>query len=142
MTADLTPVQKGTILLLSGSKEHIYFICNDPVFYPKLVKETFLAVNLTSISDAFEPDRTCILDVGDHPFVRHPSYIFYRRAEIFGAETVTNRITAGDIRVHQPCEDITFQRILDGFSVSPHVKPVIRNYYQRYCVPVVPDAVA
>ncbi|EIF0102212.1 hypothetical protein LEX56_004686 [Salmonella enterica] len=135
MTVDFSPVQKGTILLLSGSKEHIFFICNDPVYYPKMVKETFLAVNLTSITDAFEPDHSCVLDVGDHPFIRHSSYVFYRRAEIFGAETVIHGVTSGDIRVHQPCEESTFQRILTGFEISPHVKPVIRNYYQKYCVP-------
>lgn len=135
MTTGFSPVQKGTILLLSGAKEHIFFICNDPVFYPRLNKNTFLAVNLTSVSEEFESDNTCILNVGDHPFVKHPSYIFYRRAEIFGTETVTNGVSAGDIRVHQPCEIATFQRILDGFAVSPHVTPKIKGYYQRYCVP-------
>lgn len=132
---DFTPVQKGTILLLSGSKEHIFFICNNPVFYPPLVKETFLAVNLTSLSDSSETDTSCLLDIDDHPFIRHPSYIFYRRAEIFGAQTVIQQVAAGDIRAHQPCDERVFHRILNGFAISPHVKPRIRNYYYRYCVP-------
>ncbi len=135
---DFTPLQKGTILLLSGAKEHLFFICNDPVFYPPLVKETFLAVNLTSITDLSETDTTCLLDSGDHPFIRHPSYIFYRRADIFGAETIIQQVTAGDIRVHQPCENNVFQRILNGFALSPHVRPKIKSYYHRYCTTSLP----
>ncbi|WP_333894959.1 hypothetical protein [Atlantibacter hermannii] len=140
MTADFNPVQKGTIMLLSGSKEHLFFICNDPVFYPKLAKESFLAVNLTSIAAGIEPDSSCLLNVGDHPFVRHPSYVLYRRAEIFGADSVIQRVSAGDIRIHDPCSEGTFQRILGGFNVSPHVRPVIKNYYQKYCVQTVSSA--
>lgn len=135
MTANFEPVQKGTILLLSGSKEHIFFICNDPVFYPRLTKDCFLAVNLTSICHEIEHDPTCVLGVGDHPFVRHPSYIFYRRAEILGADTIIQQVASGDIRTHEPCEEETFQRILDGFDISPHVTPKVRSYYQKYCLP-------
>jgi hypothetical protein len=140
MTQEFSPVQKGTIMLLSGSKEHLYFICNDPVFYPRLACDSFLAVNLTSVTEGIESDPTCLLNVGDHPFVRHPSYVFYRRAEIFGAATVIQSVSSGDIRIHDPCSDGTFQRILDGFNVSPHVKPLIKNYYQKYCVPSVSSA--
>ncbi|HBL9999454.1 TPA: hypothetical protein LT059_004016 [Salmonella enterica subsp. enterica serovar Kodjovi] len=129
-----TPVKRGTILLLSGSKEHIYFICNDPVFYPHLAKDSFLAVNLTSVDKGFEIDPTCILNVGDHPFVRHPSYIFYQRAQIFGVDTVIRQVISGDIRVHQSCGEETFRRILAGFNVSPYVNPKVKAYYQKYCV--------
>lgn len=134
MTADFSPVKKGTILLLSGSKEHIYFICNDPVFYPKIAKTSFLAVNLTSIVEGVEHDPTCVLNVGDHSFVKHPSYIFYGKADIFGVETIAGQVQSGDIRIHHPCEDSTFQRILAGFTQSSFVKPKILNYYQKYCV--------
>lgn len=132
--SSFTPVKRGTILLLSGSKEHIYFICNDPVFYPRLTKECFLAVNLTSIGSGFEIDNTCVLNVGDHPFVKHPSYIFYQRAEILGADTVTRQVISGDIRTHEPCSEKTFLRILNGFTASPYTTPNILNYYQKYCI--------
>ncbi|HHA1934672.1 hypothetical protein ACEV60_21430 [Enterobacter ludwigii] len=129
-----TPVKKGSILLLSGPKEHIYFICNDPVFYPQLARDSFLAVNLTSVGGGYEIDHSCLLDVGDHPFVKHPSYIFYQRAQIFGVDTVMRQVIAGDIRTHQPCEDDTFRRILSGFDISPYVNPKIKSYYQKYCI--------
>lgn len=129
-----TPVKRGSILLLSGSKEHLYFICNDPVFYPSLGKDTFLAVNLTSVVPEIKFDTTCVLDRGDHPFIQHPSYIFYQRAEIFGVDTVTQQVISGDIRTHQLCDKTVFRRVLSGFECSEHVKPKIRNYYQKYCV--------
>lgn len=134
MMSSFIPVKRGSILLLSGSKEHIYFICNNPVFYPRLTKDCFLAVNLTSIGSGFEIDSACILNTGDHPFVKHPSYIFYQRAQIFGVDTVTRQVISGDIRTHQPCDGEIFLRILNGFSVSPYTKPIIKSYYQKYCV--------
>jgi hypothetical protein len=132
--SDFVPVQKGTIMLLSGAKEHLYFICNDPVFYPTLVKKCFLAVNLTSMNPDIEHDPTCTLTVGDHPFIKHDSYILYSKAAIFGEDTVTQQVISGDIRTHDDCDSVVFKRILAGFLVSGKVKPKIKHYYNQYCV--------
>ncbi len=120
-------------MLLTGAKEHLFFICNDPVFYPALTKECFLAVNLTTIYRDIAYDDTCILGIGDHPFVKHDSYILYKKAEVLGVDTVTSQVMAGDIRVSEPCRNDVFDRILNGFNVSPHVKPKIRKFYNKYC---------
>ncbi|CDH21877.1 conserved hypothetical protein [Xenorhabdus bovienii str. kraussei Quebec] len=134
MTINFAPVKKGTIMLLTGAKEHLFFICSDPVLYPQLTKECFLAVNLTTIYSDIEYDNTCILSVGDHPFVNHDSYILYKKAEILGVDTVTSQVIAGDIRVSEPCRNDVFDRILNGFNTSPHVKPKVRKFYTKYCV--------
>lgn len=127
------PLKKGTILVLSGPVEHLHFICSDPVFYPRNGKASFLAVNLSSINTGIYHDPTCVLTPGDHPFVHHNSYIYYAKADIFGEVTVAQQVAQGDIEVHQPCSDAVFTRILAGFAHSPHVRPVIRTFYERHC---------
>ncbi|MGL5289544.1 MAG: hypothetical protein ACRC9N_08675 [Aeromonas sp.] len=128
-------IQRGTLLIPSGSTNHLFFVCNAPVFYPRNTKESFLAVNISSITPEIEHDQTCILDAGDHPFVCHPSFVYYRKADVFGAATVSEQIAAGDIQTHAICEEKTFSRILAGFDLSPHVTPMIRNFYRKYCLP-------
>ncbi|CDL79283.1 conserved hypothetical protein [Xenorhabdus cabanillasii JM26] len=98
------------------------------------MKECFLAVNLTTIYPDIQYDDTCILNIGDHPFVKHRSYIFYKKAELLGVGTVTSQIIAGDIRVSEPCYDDVFDRILKGFNISSHVAPKIRKFYNKYLV--------
>lgn len=127
------PLRKGTLLIPSGGTDHLFFICNDPVYYPKMAKECFLAVNISTVKPGIEHDSTCILNAGDHPFVHHSSFVYYKKADIFGAITVSQQIASGDIRTHAPCSDQTFSRILAGFGISPHVIPRIRLFYQKYC---------
>ena len=128
-----SPLCKGTLLIPSGGTDHLFFICNDPVFYPRLAKECFLAVNISTVKLGIEHDSTCILNIGDHPFVQHPSFVYYKKADIFGSVTVSQQIAAGDIRTHAPTNDQTFERILAGFGISPHVIPRIKSFYHNYC---------
>lgn len=126
--------KKGTILIPSGGVKHLHFVCSDPVFYPKYAKESVLVVNISSVPEEGEEyDGTCVLDVGDHPFVKHPSYVYYRKADIFGAESVQQRIDDGTFDVHQVCPDGTFARILDGFDISEDVSIKAHKFYEKYC---------
>jgi hypothetical protein len=126
-------MKKGTILIPTGSTEHLHFICCDTVFYPHLGKDCVLVVNISSIDDDLEYDKTCLLDVGDHPFVTHQSYVYYRKAAVYGANNISRNVAEGNFRIHQPCSEITFNRILNGFSESEEVSFKIKRFYEIYC---------
>ena len=128
------PIKKGTLLVFTGSCEHLHIICNNPVFYPNYGKNCFLAVNISSINNIIEHDPTCTFQGGEHPFIRHPSYVFYNKAEILGENTVCREVDNGNIRTHQDFNDIHFDKILDGFGVSKFVKPKIKRFYEKYCI--------
>ena len=64
----------GTVLAPTGSKKHLYIICNDPVFDPIRNDNCVLVVNISSVSEDRDYDDTCILQKGDHPFIKHDSY--------------------------------------------------------------------
>jgi hypothetical protein len=69
-------MKKGTVLMPTGPVDHLHFICSDPVYYPAKVKECVLIVNISSIDDGSDYDQTCILNAEEHPFIKHPSYIY------------------------------------------------------------------
>lgn len=122
-------IKKGTLLMPSGNADHLFIICSDPIFYLKLGKDCFLSVNITSIKPDIEHDNSCILNAGDHPFVHHPSYVLYRKADIFGVLTISQSIAEGDISIHHPCDDALFTRVMAGFAISNALKPSILNFY-------------
>lgn len=126
-------LRKGTLLIPTGPCHHLHVICNDPVFYPVLTKECFLAVNFSSIEPCIDCDTTCILHPGDHPFIKQESYVYYRKADIFGATTTSRLIVEGEIVAHTPCSDAVFEKILAGFLRSREVRPKIKTYLEKYC---------
>ena len=133
MTAIFVPLRKGTVLIPTGPTNHLHFICCDPVHYHNQNKECVLAVNISSIDEDIECDQTCTLNVGDHPFIKNPSYVYYRKAEIFGADNISRNVAEGNFIAHQPCNDATFNRILNGFEVSEEVRFKIKRFYEMYC---------
>ncbi len=133
MTNIFSLVKRGTILIPSGSKSHLHFICCNPVYYPNLRKDCVLVVNISSAKPALEYDQTCILKQEDHPFIKHPSYVYYRKADISGADNIRRNVAEGTFTTHQDCSVPVFEKILNGFSVSEEVKIKILRFYQKYC---------
>lgn len=130
----IPPFKKGSLLIPSGPARHLYIICNDPVFYPEKGKECILAVNITSIQPNVYHDDTCILNHGEHNFIHHPSFVFYKKADIFGAERIVQNLADGTISIHDDFNDAVFEKILTGFQQSNDVKWKIRSFYDRFCL--------
>ncbi|QBR52713.1 hypothetical protein [Erwinia sp. QL-Z3] len=131
--AQFIPLAKGSILVPSGGSKHLHIVCNDPVPYPKYSNaESVLLVNITTVYPDLPYDPTCLLEVGDHPFIGHQSYVYYRKADVFASTKLVAGVTAGDLIIKQQCPDHTFQRILDGFMQSKQVIRNVKNYYQKY----------
>lgn len=127
-------LRKGTILIPTGPCDHLHVICNDPVFYPNLVKDCVLAVNLSTVNNLIDYDKTCILKIGEHPFIKHDSYILYRKAAILGVNSISRNIDDGSFSTHKPFNDVTFEKILAGFSISKEVRPKIKSFYKNFCI--------
>ncbi len=124
---------KGSILVPSGRDKHLHIVCNDPVPYPGYSNAaSVLLVNITTLHHELPFDDTCILDVGDHPFVKHQSYVYYGKADIFASTSLVAGVQSGELTVHQTCPDPTFSRILSGFNVSKRVTGKVKNYYKKY----------
>jgi len=127
-------LRKGAILIPTGPCDHLHIICSNPAFYPRNVKDCVLAVNLSTTTPILDYDKTCILQNGEHPFIKHDSYVFYKKAEILGVDSISRNIADGTFSTHQPFNDVVFERILSGFAVSQEVRPKIKAFYKAFCI--------
>lgn len=65
----------GATFFLKIDKSHLWVI----ITVPAGPEDAFLAVNMTSVSENGPRDPACILNKGDHPFVKHQTEINYDR---------------------------------------------------------------
>ena len=127
-------LKKGSLLIPSGPCNHLHIVCNDPVFYPRANANCSLLVNISTVNElSGEYDNTCLLNSGEHPFVKHLSYVAYERADIFGENTLLRGIADGTFQTHDPINDAVFLKFIDGFSVSGHITPKIKKFFDTFC---------
>lgn len=109
---DYQPYRKGTVLAPTGPCNHLHVICNDPVYYPVNDCYCVLVVNISSIKDGVPHDPSCVLNSGDHRFIKHPSYVVYAEAIIWRVDNMVRKQRSGEISVHDDMPEATFNRIL------------------------------
>lgn len=126
--------RKGTLLIPTGPVKHLHIIMNDPVYTPEFGDERVLVVNISTIRPDCMYDDSCVLTPGCHPFVRNPSYVYYREAVVSLAPRIIEKIEMGEIDPHQPVDEDLYLQVLEGFSVSPHVKPKIKRFLKQHVV--------
>lgn len=131
------PTRKGTILIPSGPVRHLFFVCSDPTPDPVYVatynKNAVLVVNISTIKEDAEHDNSCVLNVGEHPFITDPSYVVYIRASLLSEDNITDNIADGTFDVHEDCCEETLQKIYDGFEISEDTPGKILKFFRKYC---------
>lgn len=90
-------------------------------------------VSVTTLRNS--KDQTVLLRVGDHPFIRHDSTIFYGDAMIVDARRLEAEIAAGLALVRERCPSTTLKLVQDGVVASPFTRPKIlrfcRDHWRR-----------
>jgi len=114
------PHKKGTILKPSGNKEHLFVILTD-----ECAEKNHLLVNFSSIHEGVYHDDACVVNPNEHPFIKHPSYIEYRKAETVKA---SHLIRCDFIQKEDVSSDL-FKRICDGLMLSIHTPQRIKKYF-------------
>lgn len=73
-------------------------------------------------------DDACILNIGDHDFIKHQSYLLYRMADTIKANKITKYV---DKNFYIPKADFSpkvFNRITDGLYNSDNTRNRIIEY--------------
>lgn len=87
-----------------------------------------LLASITSVPEVGFYDPTCMLNSSDHPFLRHDSYVFYRKAQILRGTKITRLVGQ---KYYVPREDMAeelTQRILDGVMESDFTPNFCKNF--------------
>ncbi len=90
---------------------------------PKGANGVFIAVNLTSVKNGQPMDDTCILQKGDHPWVHHPTEVYYMKAREWQVSGFDSLASYGEsCKAERPMPKATLTRIQQGAVKSIHMK--------------------
>jgi hypothetical protein len=102
---------------------HLYIIISP------IIDDMVVFVNITT--PKWDSDDTCILNIGDHSFVKHKSIINYGDAKETKIDYLEEAISKNYIIPHDPVSDGLLKRIqagaLDSSAFNPSLKKYIPN---------------
>lgn len=118
-----SPVARSAILFPTPpSGNHLFVILTDPL--PPHGEVAMVPV--CSVRNGH--DNACVLYPGDHPFIRHKSYIAYARGRVERDTRLIRGVERGlTVDKGRIAHDV-FDRILAGSRVSRHVKPFLTEF--------------
>jgi hypothetical protein len=76
-------------------------------------------------------DPACLLGEGDHPFLRHDSYVDYYRAVIEPVDKITNGVSLGKIIPKPAFDNTAFAYICKGLLESKRTSAKNLKFFQR-----------
>ena len=80
----------------------------------------YLVVNVTTWRDgARNQDTSCILNQGDHPFIKHKSWVDYEDAEALPFVKIFKNLQDGTFIRKEDLRPDVLKRVQDGAKVSP-----------------------
>ena len=92
--------------------DHLWVVINDPQAHDG----TAVFVNVSTVRE--KSDTTCLLRRGDHPFIKHDSYVRFRSAKKALVEELDALIKARRLRPHQPANAALVVRIRAAASAA------------------------
>ena len=126
--------ERGTVLGSIGGNatKHLLILCNNPIEYTRFEnsEKAVLTVNVTSWREERPGwnDPACILEEGDHPFIRHKSFVIYSFACISRASIIQKKIQEREFQVREKLSLDVFSRVMDGFEQSDRTKMEILRF--------------
>ena len=83
---------------------------------PEIDQDNIVIVNMTSWRS--DKDQACVLDVGDHCYVKHRTCINYEDAKIQSAANLEALLSSGKIAPHVTCSEELLVRIRNSVNES------------------------
>jgi len=102
---------------------HLWMVISDPEGFPDA---PLVIVSLTSHD--LSKDTACVLNLGDHRFIRHETSVNYRRARYVPNSTLDLLVARGDVIPNDPLTPDILQRVRQGAGDSIHIKEGFRKF--------------
>jgi len=124
----------GTVLMPSGppsepGRMHLFVFITDPSEDEVGVLSVAL-VPLCSVKDRVPSDATCILLLGDHPFIKQDTWVFYGRSVIMAADDLVKGIRSGRIVPKEPFMGDVLNKVKLGVCKSRYTPQRVKLFYQ------------
>lgn len=112
----------GTGSFSRQSTKHLHFCLREPDTASKVL---LLPIGTTRPNC----DRTCVLQVGDHTFIRMESIALYGRVRLWNYGPMKAAMRRGEIERTEPASEDLFAKLCAGLRVSPLCPGWARSYY-------------
>jgi hypothetical protein len=113
---------------LTGDDRHVWVVISAPDRFPD---DDVIVVNITTIYQGAPYDSACVLYNGDHPTVKHDSYIRYQSAVGFTAQRIQSAVTAGAIIILESIEQSVLDRIRLGAQNTNRMPRALKAILSR-----------
>lgn len=124
-------VKGSTLLYPAGPSLHLMILLTDPVGPPGYI----LTVTVCTVGHA-RHDPTCILIPGDHPFITHESFVYYRDLrEDIPAQRLIDGVKKGEFTGKEPMKSNVLERVLAGVKTSPFAAPFAKKFLENAAHP-------
>jgi hypothetical protein len=104
----------GTTFLLKEKTldNHLWVVLSDPKIDPGKV----LLVSLTTATALKE--QICLLEVGDHPWIRHKTCAYYEYPKVVSLATLYKLKDTGQLDLREPLSPAVLERMREGAALS------------------------
>lgn len=107
-------------------KQHLFFVIFDVA---DRCPELYICAMLSSWKEGSRfCDSACIIVEGEHPFVRHKSYIAYAETMILTRDDMERLIEEKKFIAKEPASPELIKRIRESSLKSKNLNDAIRNY--------------
>lgn len=103
--------------------DHLWIVINDPAAHGGKA----LIVNITSLKGAFV-DMTCVVEKGEHAFVRHRSYVRFNGSRVADATDLDEAERKGLIRRRDSASAALLEKIRLAAKSAPRLKNEYRDF--------------
>jgi hypothetical protein len=100
----------------SAVDAHLWFVISEPRLDPREV----LIVNFTTWKEGCDP--ACIVEPGEHPFVRHRTYVRYRAAQSRSLAQLAALLIKNLLVREEPASPELLARMRHGAGISRFIK--------------------
>lgn len=108
---------------------HLWIIISDPSFDSNRV----VIVNPTTWKDKAMQlnDKSCIIEGGDHPYINHKSFVFYKKAILTSEGHIQMAMDGGVLMVQDDCSPELLGKILRGAAESEFTPNEVKGVLQE-----------
>jgi hypothetical protein len=111
----------------SAAGEHLYVVLCDPSDVPTNPRQSVVFVGIFSLRHPWH-ERTLVLDVGDHRFIKHESYVDYASANVKRAVEIEKSVNDRRFRTHDAVASPLVGRIVAGALTSPRTPRYVKDF--------------
>lgn len=122
-----------TFFIDSGhTGKHLFVVLNDPDTVDGYGKTLIaVAVSFSTIYPNVPHDDSCILQAGDHEFITHPSFAYYRETRIIRSTEYVGCIKSGTYTPGKPVTADLLKKLQDGLLNSRFASREAQKCFQE-----------